>query len=115
VEQAYQFQTSKRSRYSVTVPREESRCKEMIYKLSMFEPLGYFHSHPESEPAPTKEDIKSMKVMRARIAMAIMAYLIKNYPFPYFVVPHLIAIAFTTLIAFKKMTPMRARILGVTF
>jgi len=62
VEQAYQFQTSKRSRYSVTVPREESRCKEMIYKLSMFEPLGYFHSRPESEPTPTKEDIKSMKV-----------------------------------------------------
>jgi hypothetical protein len=36
MEQAYQFQTSERSRYSATVPYEESRCKEMIYKLSMF-------------------------------------------------------------------------------
>jgi len=71
VEQAYQFQTSKRLHYSVTVPREESRCKEMIYKLSMFEPLGYFHSHPESDPMPTKEDIKSMKVNDVEIIVAI--------------------------------------------
>ena len=71
IEHAYQFQMSKRSRYSVTVPRQESRCKDMIYKLSMFEPLGYFHSHPESNPMPTKEDIESMNVNDVEIIVAI--------------------------------------------
>jgi|GEM_PF-5533814 len=37
----------------------------------MFEPLGYFHSHPESEPTPTKEDIKSMKVNDVELIVAI--------------------------------------------
>lgn len=70
VEQAYQFQTSERSRYSVIVPREESRCKDMIYKLSMFEPLGYFHSHPECDPTPTK-DVQSMKINDIELIVAI--------------------------------------------
>ncbi|MEM3458967.1 MAG: Mov34/MPN/PAD-1 family protein [Candidatus Bathyarchaeia archaeon] len=71
VEQAYQFQTSERSRYSVTVPREESRCKDMIYKLSMFEPLGYFHSHPECDPTPTKDDVQSMKINDIELIVTI--------------------------------------------
>jgi hypothetical protein len=45
----------------------------------------------------------------AFLAIAITAYLIKNYPFPYFVVPHSIAIAFAALSAFKKMTLMHLK------
>lgn len=71
VEQAYQFQTSERSRSSVTVPREESRCKNMIYKLSMFEPLGYFHSHPELDPSPTEDDIESMGMNDIELIVAV--------------------------------------------
>ena len=71
IEQAYPFQTSKRSYSSVTVPREENRCKEMIYKLSMFEPLGYFHSHPNCDFSPTSDDIESMNVNDVEIIVSI--------------------------------------------
>ncbi|MEM2704132.1 MAG: hypothetical protein QXR45_13355 [Candidatus Bathyarchaeia archaeon] len=55
----------------MTVPREESRCKDMIYKLSMFEPLGYFHSHPECDPIPTKDDVQSMKINDIELIVTI--------------------------------------------
>lgn len=43
------------------------------------------------------------------LATAITAYLVKNHPFPYFVVPHLVAIAFTLAAAFRKMTPLHLK------
>jgi len=44
------------------------------------------------------------------LAIAIAAYLIKNYPFPYFIVPHSIAVLIAVLSSFKKMTPLQAKI-----
>jgi hypothetical protein len=44
------------------------------------------------------------------LAFAISAYLIKNYPFPYFVIPHLIAIVVAILSVFQKMTPFHVKI-----
>ena len=44
------------------------------------------------------------------LVIAISAYLIKNYPFPYFVLPHLIAIIIAMASAFKKMTPFKVKI-----
>jgi hypothetical protein len=44
------------------------------------------------------------------LAFAISAYLIKNYPFPYFVIPHLIAIVVAILSLFQKMTPFHVKI-----
>ena len=41
---------------------------------------------------------------------AISAYLVKNYPFPYFVTPHTLAIALALAISFKKMTPLYVKI-----
>ncbi|MEM2739139.1 MAG: hypothetical protein QW228_09580 [Candidatus Aenigmatarchaeota archaeon] len=41
---------------------------------------------------------------------AITAYLIKNYPFPYFIVPHSVAIALTVVSTLKKMTPQHLKI-----
>jgi proteasome lid subunit RPN8/RPN11 len=71
IEQAYQFQTSERSGNSVTVPEQEDRCKDMIYKLSMFEPLGYFHSHPGRNPTPSRSDIKSMSVNEIELIISV--------------------------------------------
>jgi hypothetical protein len=62
---------SERSCKSVTVPIQENRCKEMVYKLSMFDPLGYFHSHPNCDPTPTKADIKSMNVNDIEVIVSI--------------------------------------------
>ena len=44
------------------------------------------------------------------LAFAISAYLIKNYPFPYFVVPHLVAIVVATLSLFQKMASFHVKI-----
>ena len=41
---------------------------------------------------------------------AISAYLVKNYPFPYFVVPHTLAIALALATSFKKMTQLHVKI-----
>ncbi|MEM3697628.1 MAG: hypothetical protein QXQ94_09050 [Candidatus Bathyarchaeia archaeon] len=41
---------------------------------------------------------------------AITSYLIKNYPFPYFIVPHSVAIAFAVVSALKRMTPPHLKI-----
>jgi hypothetical protein len=41
---------------------------------------------------------------------AISAYLVKNYPFPYFIVPHTLAIALALAASFKKMTPLHLKI-----
>jgi len=71
IEHAYQFQMSERTRNSVTVPEQEDRCKDIIYKLSMFEPLGYFHSHPENDPSPSKKDIQSMNVNEIELIVSI--------------------------------------------
>lgn len=44
------------------------------------------------------------------LIMAISAYLVKNYPFPYFTVPHFIAIIVTLLSLVRKMTPIQVKI-----
>jgi hypothetical protein len=44
------------------------------------------------------------------LIIAISAYLVKNYPFPYFVVPHSIAIILVLVSAVRKMTPLHAKI-----
>ncbi|MEM2111848.1 MAG: hypothetical protein QXX08_08235 [Candidatus Bathyarchaeia archaeon] len=44
------------------------------------------------------------------LAVAIAAYLVKNYPFPYFVVPHFLAIILAVVSAFKRMTPLHVKI-----
>lgn len=44
------------------------------------------------------------------LSIAISAYLVRNYPFPYFVVPHSIALVVALLSSFKRMTPMRLKI-----
>ena len=44
------------------------------------------------------------------LAFAISAYLIRNYPFPYFVIPHLIAIIVAVVSGCKKMTPPHLKI-----
>ncbi len=44
------------------------------------------------------------------LAIAIAAYLTRNYPFPYFIVPHSIAITFAILSTLKKMTPSHLKI-----
>ncbi|MEM2129320.1 MAG: hypothetical protein QXZ70_01845 [Candidatus Bathyarchaeia archaeon] len=44
------------------------------------------------------------------LTTAISAYLVKNYPFPYFVVPHSIAVVLTLLGLVNRMTSTHARI-----
>jgi hypothetical protein len=39
------------------------------------------------------------------LVAAISAYLVNNFPFPYFIVPHLIAMLMALIVAFKKATP----------
>jgi len=44
------------------------------------------------------------------LATAISAYLVKNYPFPYFVIPHSVAIVLALAASLKKMTPLHVKI-----
>lgn len=44
------------------------------------------------------------------LAIAISAYLVKNDLFPYFVVPHSIALLIAFVASFKKMTPLHVKI-----
>lgn len=44
------------------------------------------------------------------LIVAMLAYLIKNYPFPYFIVPHSVALFLTLLSSFKTMTPPQMKI-----
>jgi hypothetical protein len=44
------------------------------------------------------------------LATAMSAYLVKNYPFPYFIVPHALAILLALAASFKKMTPLHLKI-----
>jgi len=44
------------------------------------------------------------------LAVAVSAYLIKNYPFPYFIVPHCLAMLIALLSSLKKMTPVQVKI-----
>jgi len=44
------------------------------------------------------------------LATAISAYLVKNYPFPYFIVPHALAVVLALATSFKKMTPLHVKI-----
>ncbi|MGQ9641606.1 MAG: hypothetical protein ACUVUF_05715 [Candidatus Bathycorpusculaceae bacterium] len=44
------------------------------------------------------------------LSIAISAYLVQNYHFPYFVVPHSIALIIALLSSFRKMTPIRLKI-----
>lgn len=49
------------------------------------------------------------------LVVAISAYLIKNYPFPYFVFPHALAVSLALMNAFKRMTPFTAKIIMYTY
>jgi len=49
------------------------------------------------------------------LATAIFAYLVKNFPFPYFVIPHSTAIFMALLLSSKKMTPLIIKIPLFTF
>lgn len=44
------------------------------------------------------------------LSTAIAAYMVRNYSFPYFVVPHSIAVVIALLSSFKRMTPMGLKI-----
>jgi proteasome lid subunit RPN8/RPN11 len=72
IEQAYPFQMPKRTTSTVEIPAKgDARCKEAIYQLSQLEPLGYFHSHPNAEPVPSKSDRKSMEQYEIELIVAI--------------------------------------------
>ncbi|MCS7109550.1 MAG: hypothetical protein NZ903_02005 [Candidatus Micrarchaeota archaeon] len=43
------------------------------------------------------------------LLIAMSSYLVKNFPFPYFVTPHLIATVLALVAAFKRMTPTSLR------
>jgi hypothetical protein len=43
----------------------------MIYKLSMMDPLGYFHTHPEGCPSPSDDDIEDMKPHEIEIIISV--------------------------------------------
>jgi hypothetical protein len=49
------------------------------------------------------------------LAIAISAYLIRNYSFPYFIIPHSLAILVGFASSFKSMTPLRVKIPMYTF
>jgi len=49
------------------------------------------------------------------LGTAISAYLVKNYPFPYFIAPHSLAIFIALASLFKRMTSLRVRIPMYTF
>jgi len=49
------------------------------------------------------------------LAITISAYLIRNYPFPYFIIPHSLAILVGLASSFKSMTPLRVKIPMYTF
>jgi hypothetical protein len=49
------------------------------------------------------------------LVFAILAYLIKNYPFPYFIVPHSIAVLLALFSAIKKMAPLHLKISIYTY
>lgn len=44
------------------------------------------------------------------LIIAISAFLVKNYPFPYFIIPHSVAIFVALASSFKRMTPLRVKI-----
>ena len=49
------------------------------------------------------------------LIFSILAYLIRNYPFPYFVTPHLVALCIVSVAIFRKMTPLKWKIPLYTF
>ena len=72
IEQAYPFQMPKRTSNTVEIPAKgDARCKQAIYLLSQLEPLGYFHSHPNAEPVPSKSDEKSMEQNEIELIVTI--------------------------------------------
>ena len=46
----------------------------------------------------------------AFLISSILAYLIRNHPFPFFISPHLIAFGLVTLTSLKRMTPLKVRV-----
>lgn len=46
----------------------------------------------------------------AFLLSSILAYLIRNYPFPYFILPHLIALSIVTLVVLRNMTSLNVKI-----
>lgn len=72
VEQAISYQTAERTGSSVEIEeRHELRCKDILYKLSASEPIGYFHSHPKMGPDLSSKDKKSMNFGDIEIVVAI--------------------------------------------
>lgn len=49
------------------------------------------------------------------LVAAISAYLIKNYPFPYFIIPHSLAIILALASSLKSMTPLHVKIPMYTY
>jgi len=72
VEHAISYQSAERGRKSVEVKeKHEFRCKNMLYKLCSLEPIGDFHSHPESDTELSIADKRSMRVGNIEIVIAI--------------------------------------------
>lgn len=46
----------------------------------------------------------------AFLISSILAYLIRNHPFPFFVSPHLTALGLVTLAALRRMTPLKVKV-----
>lgn len=44
------------------------------------------------------------------LIVAVLAYLLKNSPFPYFVIPHLVATTLVLISFFRKMTPIGLKV-----
>jgi len=49
------------------------------------------------------------------LVAAISAYLIKNYPFPYFIIPHSLAVILALAVSLKSMTPLHVKIPMYTY
>lgn len=49
------------------------------------------------------------------LVVAIFAYLIKNYSFPYFIIPHSLAVILALVSSFKSMTPLHVKIPMYTY
>lgn len=58
---------------------------------------------------------KGRLVTGAFLISSILAYLIKNYPFPYFILPHAAALCITLLTMYQKMPSFKVKISMYTF
>lgn len=71
---AIPYQTAERSHSSVKFPRREPKLLRFMAEympLAQMEHLGYFHSHPEDSPTPSRADIDSTKEGNIEMIVAI--------------------------------------------